>query len=132
MLYCSRLVGGSTLHIFLVWLKFAKFYKLSSLCVKFKLLGGYPNHQRPCGNKKVLPTNIVVTVTSDLWPGLLFLKSSSTCPTTPRIQKYVVLHQVGWWACPSVFHFGSDLPLSLLVELAPSEWYDLLRLANLA
>ena len=38
MPHCSRLVGGLPLHVVLVLLKFAKFSKLSSLLVQFKLL----------------------------------------------------------------------------------------------
>ena len=40
MPYCSRLVGGLTLHVVLAFLKFAKCPKLFSLLVKFKLLVG--------------------------------------------------------------------------------------------
>ena len=60
------LVGGLPLHVVLVLLKFAKCSKLSSLLVKFKLLVGDPNCQRPCGRPKVLPTNLSFDVASDL------------------------------------------------------------------
>ena len=76
MPYCYRLVGGLPLHVVLVLLKFAKCSKLSSLLVKFKLLVGDPNLQRPCGKPKVMPPNLVVAVASELWPGLFFLRSA--------------------------------------------------------
>ena len=43
MPYCSRLVGGLPLHVVLFLLKFAKFSKLSSLLVTFKVLVSDPN-----------------------------------------------------------------------------------------
>ena len=73
MQYCYRLVGGWPLHVFLVWIKFAKFSKLSSLLVTFKVLVLDPNRQRPCGKPKVLTTDLVVAVASEVCTGLLFL-----------------------------------------------------------
>ena len=83
MPYCSRLVHGLPLHVVLVFLKFAKCSKLSSLLVKFKLLVGDPNHQRPCGRTKVLPLNLVVSMASALCTGLLLLHSAPGCPPAP-------------------------------------------------
>ena len=72
----SRLVCGWPLHVFLVWLSFAKFYKLSSLCVTFMVLLGVPNRHRLYVRTKVLPTDLVVEVASALWPGFLILYSA--------------------------------------------------------
>ena len=83
MPYCSRLVDGWPLHVFLFWLKIAKFSKLSSLLVTFKVLLFYPNRQKPCLKPKVLPPNLVVALALDLWPGLLCLKSAPACPPEP-------------------------------------------------
>ena len=129
---CSRLVGGLPLHVVLVLLNFAKCSKLSSLLVKCKLQLGDPNRQSSCGKPKLLPTNIVFAVASDLWPGLLFLNSAPGWPTTPWPQQYMVLHQVGWWDFPSLFHLGTTLPVSLLAAAAPPEWPDFLRLYSSA
>ena len=76
MTFFSRLVGGWPLHVFLVWLNFAKFSKLSSLCVTFILLVGYPSHQITCGKPKVLLPNLVVAAALALWPGLLIFHSA--------------------------------------------------------
>ena len=76
MPYCSRLVDGWLLHVFLVWVKFAKFYKLCSLCITFILIIEEPNLQRLYGKSKVLTPNLDVAVDSDLWPGLLLLHSA--------------------------------------------------------
>ena len=73
MPYCSRLYDGWTLHVFLVWLNFAKSSKLISLCVIFEVQVLDPNRQRPCGKPKVMNTKLVVTAASALWLGLLFL-----------------------------------------------------------
>ena len=73
MPYCSRLVGGLALHVFLVFLEFAKCSKLSSLLVQVKLLVGDPNRQRPCDKPNMLPLNLVVAVASDLWTYLFLL-----------------------------------------------------------
>ena len=105
---------------------------LSSLLVVFKVLVLDPNRQRPCCKLKVMPPKLVVAVASDLWTGLLFLQLSPAWPPAPWLQQYVVLHQVGWWASPSLFHLGSILPLSLLAAPAPPEWSDLFRLATSA
>ena len=126
MPYYSRLVGGLPLHVVLDLLKFAKFYNLSSLLVKFKLLVGGPNCQRPFGKTKVLPPNLVFAVASDLWPGLLLSNSDHVWPPAPWLQQYVVLHQVGWWVCPSLLHLGTNMTFSLLAAPAPPlpEWPD--------
>ena len=76
MPYCSRLVGGLQLHVVLVFIKFARYFKLSSIFVQFKLLVGEPNRQRPWGKPNMLPPNLVVAVDSTLWPGFLFLHSA--------------------------------------------------------
>ena len=55
MLYCSRLVVGWPLYVFLVLLIFSKVYKLSSLYITVMLLIGYPNRQKPCGSPNFLP-----------------------------------------------------------------------------
>ena len=39
---------------------------------------------------------------------------------------------MGWWACPSLIHLVSGLPLLFLATTAPEEWYDLLRVENSA
>ena len=101
--YCSRLVGGWLLHVFLVWLKFAKFSKLSSFFVAFKLLVLDPNSQRPCDNTEVLPPNLAVALTLDLWYGLLLLYYDPVWPPTPWLQQHLLLHQVEWWDCPAVY-----------------------------
>ena len=80
MPYCSGLVGGWLLHVFLFWPKSAKFSKLSSLWVTFILLVGDLNRQRPCGNPKVLPPDLFVAVSSVLWPEILLLNSSPVWP----------------------------------------------------
>ena len=128
MPYCSRLVGGLPLHLVLVLLKFAKCSKLSSSLVKFKLLVGYPNHQRPCVRPKVLPTNIVVALDSALCPSLLFLQYSPGCTPAPWLQQYVVFRQLGWWDCTSFSHLGTIIPLYVLAAPAPPEWPNFLRL----
>ena len=92
MPYCYRLVGGLPLYVVLVFLKFAKCSNLSPLLVKFKLIVGDLNRQRPCGRPKVLTPNLVVDVASALWPGFLFLHSAPGWPPAPWIQQYVVLH----------------------------------------
>ena len=112
MPYCSRLVCGWTLHVFLVCIKFTKFSKLSSLLVVFKVLVLDPNRQRPCCKLKVMPPKLVVAVASDLWTGLLFLQLSPAWPPAPWLQQYVVLHQVVWCSCSSLFHLGNILPMS--------------------
>ena len=76
MPYCSRIVGGLLLHVLLVLLKFAKFSKLSSLLVTFKLLVGEPRHERPCGNTNVLNPILVIAVAYALWTGLLLFQSA--------------------------------------------------------
>ena len=78
MLYFSRLVGRCLLHVLLVWIRFAKISKLSSLCVTFILLVGGHNRQRPCGKPNVIPPDLVVAVDPALWPGLLFLNYAPT------------------------------------------------------
>ena len=83
----DRLVGGLPLHVVLAFLKFAKCPKLFSLLVQFKLLVVDPNRHRPCGKPNVLPQNLVVSVASALWPGLLFLQSAPDFPPTPWIQQ---------------------------------------------
>ena len=128
MMYCYRLVGGLPLHVDLFLLKFAKLSKLRSLLVQFKLLVGDPNCQRPCGKPKLLPPDLVVAVPSSLWSGILFLHFSPGSLPAPWLQQYVVIHQMGWWCCPSFLHLGTILPLSFLEAPAPSEWTDLLRL----
>ena len=74
--YCSSLVGGWPLHVFLVWLKFAKFSKLSSLLVTFMLLVCDPNLQRPCGSPKVMLPDLFVAIALSLWTEFLLLRSS--------------------------------------------------------
>ena len=95
MLHCSVLVGGLPLHVVLVLLTFSKYYKLSSFLVEFKLLVGESNRQRPCGRPKLLPPNIVVSVASAMWPGLLFSNYDPGWQPDPWLHQYVVLHQVG-------------------------------------
>ena len=128
MPYCSRLVGGLPLYVVLVFLKFAKFSKLSSLLVTFKLLVSEPNRQMPCGNLHVLPPILVSELASPLWPVLLLFHYVPAWPSTPWLQQQVVIHQVGWWACLSLFRFGIILPLSLLAALVLLEWPDLFSL----
>ena len=128
MPYYSRLVDGYPLHVVLVLLKFAKYSKLISLLVKFKLLAGEPNRQRPCGKPKVLPPNIVVDLYSALWPGLLFLHCALGWLPAPWLQEYVVLHQVGCWNWPYFPHLGTILPLYLLAAPAPPEWPNFMRM----
>ena len=77
MTYCSRLVGGLTLHVVLVMLKFAKISKISSFLVLFKLLVGGPNRQSPSGKTNMLRPKLIVAVDSALWTGLLFLQSAA-------------------------------------------------------
>ena len=119
MPYCYSLVGGLPLRAVLVFLKFAKFSKLSSLLVPFKLLVGVPNRHRPCNKPNVLSPNLVVAVASALRTGLLFLESAPEWPPALWLQQYVVLHYVGRWGCPSCFHLGFILPFSLLATPAP-------------
>ena len=69
---------------------------------------------------------------SAFWPGLLFLQYAPDLPPNPWLQKYVVLHQVGWWACSSSFHIGVILLFSLLADPAPPEWPELLRFVTSA
>ena len=78
----------------------------------------------------MLPPNLVVDVVSDLCPGLLFLHYAPGWPPTPRLQQQVVLHQVGWWDCPSLLHLVNNLLLSLLAAVAPLEWPEFLRLST--
>ena len=81
MLYCSSSVCGMLLNIVLVTQKNSKGSKLISLIVKFKLLIGDTNRQRPCGNPNVLSPNLVVAVASDFWPVLLLFQSAPGWPT---------------------------------------------------
>ena len=87
ILYLYRLVGGLPLHLVLVLLNFAKCSKLRSLLDKLKLLVVEPNRQRPCGKLNVLPPNLVVSVASALWPGLLFLHYAPGWPPAPCIKQ---------------------------------------------
>ena len=119
MLYYSRLVGGCLIHVLLVWINVSNFFKLSPLCVTFKLIVKDSNRQMPCGKPKVVPPYLVVAVASELWPGILFLQSGPVFPPAPWLQQYVILHQVGWWYFFSLFRFGSGILLSLLALPAP-------------
>ena len=69
----------------------------------------------------MLPPNLVVAVALVLWPGLLLLHYEPPWIPTPWIHNYGVLHQMGWWAYTSFFHFGSSLTLFFWVVLAPPE-----------
>ena len=88
MPYCSRLVGGLPLHVVVVLLKFDKCSKLSSLLVKFRLLVGDPNCQRPCGKPKVLPPNLVVSVAWALCQSLVITiyYCMDACPMAPTVR----------------------------------------------
>ena len=109
---------------------FIEFSRLSSLCITFKLPVGYPNRQRPHCTPKVLPPNLVVTVALALWSGFLLLHSDPDWPPSTWLQHYGVLHQIGWWACPSLFHFGSGFPLLCWFSMAPPEWPYLFRVST--
>ena len=87
MPYCSGLVVMLPLNVFLVWLKFAKISKLSSLLVIFKLLVLDPNRQRPCVKPNVMPPILVVTMSYALWRGLLLLNYVPEWPPTPWPQQ---------------------------------------------
>ena len=122
MPYFYRLVCGYPLHVFLVLLNF---YKSISLCVTLILIVLDLNRQRPCGRPKVLSPKCLVVVASALWPCILLLHYALPWITAPCLNQYGVLHQMGWWACPSLLHFVSGLPLLFSVAPAPAEWYDL-------
>ena len=87
MKYWSGLVGGLTLHVVLVFLKFAKCSKLSLLLVSFKLLVGDPDRQRPYGKPTFLPPNLVASVAYSLYPGLFCLHSSPVWPPSQWLQQ---------------------------------------------
>ena len=91
----------------------------------------YLNHQRPCGRQQVLTPNLVIEVSSALWPCLLLLLCYPPWIPSPWIQLYGVLHQLGWWAYPSLFHMGYILPFLFFAELAPVEWPDILSVVTL-
>ena len=66
----------------------------------------------------MLPPEFVVVVELAVWLDLLFLDSAPVRSTAPWLQEYVVLHQVGWWACSYLFHFDSSLPMYFLAAAA--------------
>ena len=66
----------------------------------------------------MLPPEFVVVVELAVWLDLLFLDSAPVRSTAPWLQEYVVLHQVGWWACSYLFHFDSSLSMYLLAAAA--------------